>query len=85
MSGLKSRRCDVWSESNNAATNRMSDGDLIFLWSVVPVTLHHSTIDLRHSETWILQSEEGTTVNEYNMKENVNSRKSKLMNVKYTN
>lgn len=45
MSGLKSRRFDVLSESNNVATNRMSDGDLIFLRSEVPETLHHSTID----------------------------------------
>jgi hypothetical protein len=45
MSGLKSRRFDVRSESNNVATNRMSDGDLIVLWSEVPESLHHSTID----------------------------------------
>jgi hypothetical protein len=31
MSGLKSRRLNVRSESNNVATNHMSDGDLIFL------------------------------------------------------
>ena len=31
MSGLKSRRFDVLSVSNNVATKHVSDGDLIFL------------------------------------------------------